>query len=435
MNKLRFIALALCAVMALGLICGCNDTKPAGTVSDGASQTGHDNSSSDNSSSGTVSEDPIFTKTGKLTDEEIKIIAADRIGKYNDFLDFISNECFDKYTDKTKKLPISSPEYYKIIDDGKYNISTYENFIKCKSKFLCNDKEIYKIYTSRTVRSTNIYGKPAYAYTGYNKVLTSLEEKKDAGESTKYMYIRKCEPRTEKYAADECVPVYSGDDFFIVDVPVYTLDGKSVIRYDSVVLWFDSDFGYRLFFVVDGNFEDFPELSDSEAQKIADSLGTAYTNIYKYFLSTGISSSDKNNTIPYSDGTYRKMGADKKTGLNSSNILSYFSETYVDTDIESYFEYYHGNLPLEFLIDGKKYYTTNRNIIQFGFAEYNNELYVSDAGSNLDCFPRAENIKILLRERNLMEITVPLYETTGEPTGSSHLWIVRTNGKYKILYS
>ena len=428
MNKLRYIALALCAVTAFGLICGCNDTKPAGTVSDGVSQI-----DSDNSSSGTVSEDPIFRKTGKLTDEEIKIIAADRIGKYNDFLDFITNECFDKYTDKTKKLPISSPEYYKIIDDGKYNISTYENFIKCETEFLCTYKEIDKIYTYRTVRSIDIDGKTAYAYTGYNKLLTSFEEKKDAGESTEYVYIRKCEPRTEKYAADECVPVDSGDDFFIVDVPVYTADGKSVIRKDTAVFLCRSK-GYGLAFFVDGNFEDFPELSDSEAQKIADSLGTAYTNIYKYFLSTGISSSDKNNTIPYSDGTYRKMGADKKTGLNSSNILSYFSETYVDTDIPSYFEYYHGTLPLEFIIDGKKHYTTNRNIIQFSFAEYNNELYVSDAGSSLDCFPRAENIKILLRERNLMEIAVPIYETTGEPNGNSHLWIVRTNGKYKILY-
>ena len=428
MNKLRYIALALCAVTAFGLICGCNDTKPAGTVSDGVSQI-----DSDNSSSGTVSEDPIFRKTGKLTDEEIKIIAADRIGKYNDFLDFITNECFDKYTDKTKKLPISSPEYYKIIDDGKYNISTYRSFSDYVFSLIWYDYEIDKIYASPTVISIDINGKTAYAYTGYNKLLTSFEEKKDAGESTKYMYIRKCEPRTEKYAADECVPVDSGDDFFIVDVPVYTADGKSVIRKDTAVFLCRSK-GYGLAFFVDGNFEDFPELSDSEAQKIADSLGTAYTNIYKYFYSSGLCSRDSKSTMPYSDGTYIKMGADKKTGLNSSNILSYFSETYVDTDITSYFDYYHGTLPLEFLIDGKKYYTANRDIIQSTFVEYNNEFYVLSSGTSLDCFPRAENIKILLKERNLMEIAVPIYETTGEPNGNSHLWIVRTNGKYKILY-
>lgn len=360
MNKLRFIALALCAVTAFGLICGCNDTKPAGTVSDGAS-----------------SEDSILSKTGKLSEDEMKLIASDRLTKCNDLMHFLTVDCYDKYTDRSQKLPLSSPEYCKVVPDGKYYIKKTGDiyyyvcseigwyFYNYKISDFFSDELCFP-YVYRTDNGTVLYssGNLSPAFVEFKDAFYTKEHTVDS---------------YEKYDVDSIDVIDKADECFTVNVNILDSRTNAKIRTDTILFECHSRNKYIMRMAVENGAKLSWKVSEDDAKQIIPDLIDNYNRLYAFTNRADTACVDESDVLEYSNGTYKKVLNENQYSIGSyqsyvdlsSKVFDRFcAESFIDINV------YTGELPISFTDEnGKEVLTASRDVINKCFVESNGQLY------------------------------------------------------------
>lgn len=411
MNKLRYIALALCAVMALGLICGCNDTKPVGTVSDGAS-----------------SEDSILSKTGKLSEDEMIYIASYEFKESNALAQFLTVDCYEKYTDRSKKVTISSIDYYKVTADGKYNFKRLQDISGRGSYFIK--------YTYQLFDMISHYEFPFEMKTDNGEVLYS-----SGGLSPAFMdfndelYATKPSAAfDEKFDTDNIKIVDKFDNLFSVEVPILSIKNNSVIRTDTVIFR-ESSGGYYPISVIECGSELKNIASDDEMIKAAASLIDEYNRLDNFTLMAGRNCGDESAPLPYTNGKYIKLTS--KNGydiLSAMDLFNYVNSIVPTNRTYGYLsrEVYLGTYPISFVdTDGKTITPADQSSVYKNFIEYNGSLYVlSSRNASNDHYYSAENAKIVSKGKNffIAEIDSCSHSPGYPPEAYPQLFILTKDG-------
>ena len=406
MNRLRFIALALCAVMALGLICGCNDTKPAGTVSDGAS-----------------SEDSILDKTGKLTDEEAKIIAADRLTKYNDLVQFLTADCYEKYTDKSKKVTVSPYEYYKVTNDGKYDfkstsdISLYvsakigSSYFFKKMYNLCSDTNCFPF------ELTTDSGNTLYSSGGLRPVFATINDELYMTEPT--------ESFDERFDVENIIIGEKSDKVFSADVPIIDKASGKAIRTDTVIFEQYNMNRYAIGTVIEGGAQLSKKLSESEVGSLISELVGKYNSFDRFSLSACYGDCTNNEVLPNSNESYKIVVAkDEYNILSRSDFQKYAESIFDKVSAESMINtYVHpGDCPISFTdADGKTLLTAEHDIIRTRFVEYNGRLYAGPATASNDSKFSSDGYEILFSTDNYFIAKLKIVRLSGDDEGMTQI--------------
>ena len=346
--------------MALGLICGCNGTKPAGTVSDGAS-----------------SEDSILSKTGKLSEDEMKLIASDRLTKCNDLMHFLTVDCYDKYTDRSQKLPLSSPEYYKVVHDGKYNINNISDIFLYVSSEIGSYFYSYKVsdlfinphcfpYVYKTDNGTVLYssGNIAPAFAELNDALYAKEYIVDSD---------------EKYDIDNIDIIDKADDFFTVNVNVLDSHTNAKIRTDMILFGYYSENKYLIKAVVENSTELSGKISEDKAKQTIPDLIDNYNRLDEFIMMANSVCCDENDALRYSNGSYKKVLNKNQYSIDSYRSLVDLSSKVFDRISAKEFlgdNVYTGECPISFTDEnGKEVLTAEHGVINKYFVESKGQLY------------------------------------------------------------